>query len=206
MHIYAFGSLCRGEVSKDSDVDILALVDGRDERFGSHEYSVYSYGRIIEMWAEGNPFAWHLFLESKLIFSADGDDFLRDIGKPHDYVNFKNDYLKFKTLLDESLKSLKSGTKSYIFEMSNIFLAVRNISICYSLACSEKPIFSRAAAQMLSNKSIKLPLHVYNILERSRILSTRGMGEHIKYDEALEVIKYADEIINWTLLLEVNVK
>lgn len=206
MHIYAFGSLCRGEVSKDSDLDILALVDGRDERFGSNEYSVYSYQRIKEMWVEGNPFAWHLFLESKLIFAADGCDFLREIGRPHEYENFKSDYFKFKTLLDDSFRNLKSGSRSFVFEMSNIFLAIRNISICYSLAFGGKPTFSRGAAHMLSEKSIKLPVRIYNILERARILSTRGIGEYIRYEEVIEVINYADEISNWSLLLKVNVK
>jgi predicted nucleotidyltransferase len=67
MHIYAFGSLCRGEVSRNSDVDLLALVDGFDERFNPEIYSIYSYRRIEELWREGNPFAWHLSLESRLV-------------------------------------------------------------------------------------------------------------------------------------------
>lgn len=65
MHIYAFGSICRGDVSPASDVDLLAIVDGYDERFSLDDYSIYSYDRIWEIWNEGNPFAWHLALESK---------------------------------------------------------------------------------------------------------------------------------------------
>lgn len=32
MHIYAFGSICRGEIDKNSDIDLLAIVDGFDAR------------------------------------------------------------------------------------------------------------------------------------------------------------------------------
>lgn len=44
MHIYAFGSICRGEVDSFSDIDMLAIVSGRDERFNPRDYSIYSYG------------------------------------------------------------------------------------------------------------------------------------------------------------------
>ena len=70
MHIYAFGSLCRGEIDIDSDVDLLAIVGGPDRRFNSDTYSVYSYKRIAELWAEGNPFAWHLTYESRMVYAS----------------------------------------------------------------------------------------------------------------------------------------
>ncbi|HHE9539890.1 TPA: nucleotidyltransferase domain-containing protein [Haemophilus influenzae] len=62
MHIYVFGSLCRGELDNKSDIDILII---SDEKFGSeyNKYSVYSYEKIRELWLDGNPFAWHLYLD-----------------------------------------------------------------------------------------------------------------------------------------------
>lgn len=74
MHIYVFGSLCRGELDNKSDIDILII---SDEKFGSeyNKYSVYSYEKIRELWLDGNPFAWHLYLESKLVFSSEENDF-----------------------------------------------------------------------------------------------------------------------------------
>ena len=62
MYIYAFGSLCRGQVDLESDVDLLAIVDGHDDRFDPSKFSIYSYNRVREIWQEGNPFAWHLSL------------------------------------------------------------------------------------------------------------------------------------------------
>jgi hypothetical protein len=33
MHLDAFGSICGGEVSSDSDVNLLAIVESQDSRF-----------------------------------------------------------------------------------------------------------------------------------------------------------------------------
>ncbi|WP_424545407.1 nucleotidyltransferase domain-containing protein [Serratia marcescens] len=62
MHVYAFGSLCRGEMSKYSDIDLLALVNDKDDRFDSDIYSIYSYERLDELWKEGNPLHGICFL------------------------------------------------------------------------------------------------------------------------------------------------
>jgi hypothetical protein len=53
MHIYAFGSVCRGDISPGSDVDLLAVVEGHDARFSPDDYSIYSYERVREIWEEG---------------------------------------------------------------------------------------------------------------------------------------------------------
>ena len=71
MHIYAFGSVCRGEIDIDSDIDLLAIVDRDDSRFNTDIYSIYSCKEIAELWAKGNPFAWHLATESRMIYASD---------------------------------------------------------------------------------------------------------------------------------------
>lgn len=202
MHVYAFGSLCRGEMSKDSDVDLLALVNEKDERFNIDDYSIYSYDRISELWKEGNPFAWHLYLESKLIYSDDNLDYLRSMGCPSVYNNYKKDFFKFSSLLNTSLEELLNGTESYVFEMSNIFLSIRNISICFSLAFLDRPVFSRDAALMIGDKNIPIPFEVYSILEKARIMSTRGIGDYISKTEIEKVTKSSGTIIKWVLSME----
>jgi predicted nucleotidyltransferase len=82
VHIYAFGSICRGEIDTKSDIDLLAIVGGNDNHFDTSTYSMYSYNRLTELWLEGNPFAWHLATESKLIYSSDEKDFIKDLGSP----------------------------------------------------------------------------------------------------------------------------
>lgn len=158
MHIYAFGSVCRGEVFSDSDIDLLVVTNSEQESFTHDAYSIYSYERIKEIWDDGNPFAWHLSLESKLIFSSDGDDFIKELKHPRKYNNYAADSKKFHTLLMDSSAQLKKGSSSIAFELSNLFLSIRNISICYSLAKLEKPVFSRAAAMLLEEDSVPIPL------------------------------------------------
>src|SRR5262249_8872008 len=102
MHIYAFGSVCRGDVSLGSDVDLLAIVTGYDDRFDPDIYSIYSYQRIREIWKEGNPFGWHLTLEGKLLFASDGSDFLQGLGAPERYQHCLRDCVKFHTLFREA--------------------------------------------------------------------------------------------------------
>lgn len=197
MHIYAFGSVCRGEVNEDSDVDLLALCDEGEESFSHDAYSVYSYQRINEMWEEGNPFAWHLHYESKLIFSSNSEDYLQNIGNPCRYSNYKSDFEKFSLLMNDSIKKIIGNSNSIVFELSNIFLAIRNISICYTLHNFSKPLFSRHAALMLGQKSIDIPRSTYNILERARILSTRGIGDNLTKDDVSLVILQFPKIQCW---------
>lgn len=197
MHIYAFGSVTRGEVTPDSDVDLLALVDKDEGNFVHDAYSVYTYDRILELWREGNPFSWHLHCESKLVFSSDNANFLENIGCPNEYSSYDSDFNKFYRLMHESIKELNNSTNSVVFELSNLFLAIRNISICYTLEHYAKPIFSRHAALMLNDQSIALPKEVYQILERARILCTRGRGDNLSEHEVSLVRPHFPYMLSW---------
>src|SRR6266404_7934405 len=98
MHIYVFGSLCRGELEFGSDVDLLAITDEFGPRFDAETFSIYSYNRIRALWKEGNPFAWHLATEAKLVFASDGRNFLIDLGPPSEYIRCTEDCMKFSRL------------------------------------------------------------------------------------------------------------
>lgn len=179
MHIYAFGSICRGDISVDSDVDLLAFVEGRDPRLNPDKFSIYSYKRIGDLWVSGNAFAWHLALESKLIYSEDGEDFLKGLGFPSKYVSAANDCRRFRAIFESAILSVQEGTPSLVFELSTIFLAVRNIATCYSLAMLPSPTFGRDSARKLGPRSIPISDTGYSILKRARLLSTRGVGDDI---------------------------
>jgi hypothetical protein len=183
MHIYAFGSLCRGQVDLESDVDLLAIVDGHDDRFDPSKFSIYSYKRVREIWQEGNPFAWHLCLEAKMLFSENGDDFLRHLGSPSRYSNCLADCKRFFRLFEDAAASLNTDARSTIFDLSTIFLSIRNFSTCYSLGKSPRPDFSRHAA--LSMRTFPAPLkpEFHRVIERARILCTRGYGTAISAPE-----------------------
>src|SRR6266480_3004408 len=102
MHIYAFGSLCRGEISLGSDVDLLAITEGHDPRFDPEMFSIYSYRRIDELWQQGNPFAWHLSFEGRLVFAENNDDVLKVRGRPRPYRDCVRDCGKFQALFADA--------------------------------------------------------------------------------------------------------
>src|SRR5437879_2859010 len=149
MHIYAFGSVCRGDISPGSDVDLLAVVEGHDARFNPDDYSIYSYERIKEIWGEGNPFAWHLSIESKLLYASDQSDFLCALGRPESYQRCQQDCDKFFALFREACSSFESQVESKVFDLSMVFLAIRNFATCFSLGTLERPDFSRSSALRL---------------------------------------------------------
>ena len=159
---YAFGSLCRGDISIESDIDLLALTEGVDPRFDSSKFSIYSYKRICALWAEGNAFAWHLALEGKLIYAEDGEDFLGQLGKPHRYIKGVQDCQRFREVFTSALAAIRQGTPSLIFELSTIFLAIRNIATCFSLAMLPSPTFGRDSARQLGPKSVPISNECYN--------------------------------------------
>jgi len=192
MHVYAFGSICRGDISVESDIDLLALVKGRDARLDPDKFSIYSYDRIGELWKSGNAFAWHLALESKLIFSEDGNDFISNLGVPSKYEHARSDCKRFQDIFDSAFSSIREGTPSIIFELSTIFLAIRNIATCYSLVKLPDPTFGRDSARRLGDKSISLSDNAYSTLMRARILSTRGIGDDIS---SIDIHKLMDELV-----------
>lgn len=193
LHIYAFGSVCRGEIDSRSDIDLLAVVEGYDDRFDSSIYSIYSYKRLKELWKEGNPFAWHLATEARIIFSSNGDDILCQLGLPAAYKKCNEDCRKFYNLYCKAMESISNGSNSLVFELSSIFLAIRNFATCFLLGKKQIRNFSRRSALQMDEQSIKIHPETFKLLERARILSIRGTGVIIKQDEiksSLEDIYY----------------
>ena len=197
MHIYAFGSVCRGEVDISSDIDMLAIVDGYDSRFNPSDYSIYSYERMHDLWKQGNPFAWHLFLEAKLVYSEDDIDHLQNIGEPSAYKSGVSDCEKFREIFLSAKNSIDDSNLTEIFDLSSVFLAVRNFATCYSLHSEISPDFSRNSARNLGAKSIPVDAPTYTLLERSRVLCTRGLGENLSRTEIGKAKNILIEIDSW---------
>ncbi|QDC05529.1 nucleotidyltransferase [Pseudomonas sp. SWI7] len=195
MHIYAFGSVCRGEIDRGSDIDLLACVDGSAPHIDTEKYSVYQYDRLKALWEEGNPFAWHLHLESKLLFASDSADYLQRLGVPAAYTQGDEDCEKFRVLFERSYEALSQSSNSATFHLSCIFLAVRNFATCHSLSLG-KPIFSRRSPLLVS-PSLDVGLEAFSILTRARLLSTRGYGEPIMPNEVEMAVKAVSIVPRW---------
>lgn len=194
-HYYAFGSVCRGEIEASSDIDLLACIANPDPALDPQKFSIYKYERVRELWQEGNPFAWHLYFESRLIFSSDGKDFLRDLGAPAGYVRMQEDCAKFQRLFSESYNSLLQSQNSAVFHISCLFLATRNFATCYSFS-KGKPIFSRNSP-LLIDKKLPVEDEVFSIYTRARVLSTRGYGDHLSNAEIDIARSSAPVIYDW---------
>lgn len=207
MHLYAFGSVCRGEVSLDSDIDLLALLEGYDPRLDPAKYSIYSYSKMRLLWERGSPFAWHLAAESRLLFASDDADFLRSLGQPSHYREAAADCEKFLGVFSAARASIGESNKSGVFDLSTVFLSVRNIATCFALGVLRKPNFSRHSALALSGDFL-LPISQdsYLVLERARILCTRSIGEDISEIDAARTIAEFDALEEWmvALLKEAN--
>lgn len=208
-HLYAFGSVCRGEIDKSSDIDLLACLSEPNPGIDSNRFSIYSHKRIRDLWSEGNPFAWHLHLESKLLYSSTGEDFINNLGRPAEYIKLVEDCEKFRSLFSESLNSLTTTTNSPTFDISCMFLATRNFATCYSLG-SGNPVFSRYSPLLIAEK-LPISKNEFDVFVRARILSTRGYGEPLTNSDiglakesAHSVVEWMDEIADGYLSPEIR--
>ncbi len=198
LHVYAFGSLCRGEISLESDVDLLAIVSSGSNELKRTVYSIYSHNRLSEIWSEGNPFAWHLHLEAKLIFAHDGNDFLKTLGTPSPYARRVTDCNRFLHLFRQARSSAETGNASIVFDLSAAFLGIRNFSSCFILG-SRGFDFSRNVALTLMGASAPISLDNYRVLERARILCTRGYGQSLTMQEIRRAVSSLAELEDWMI-------
>lgn len=196
MHIYAFGSLCRGDIAIDSDIDLLAITGSFNHNLSASTFSIYSYRRIQELWNEGSPFAWHLSAESRLIYSHNSTDFIVSLGTPSQYKNAHVDCNKFYSLFNQTISAI-NDSPSIVYNFSIIFLCIRNFATCFSLGYNGHYNFSRHSAINMGDDSIKISPKSFEILERARILSTRGIGDRINDEDISEVIKELSSINLW---------
>jgi hypothetical protein len=204
IHFYAFGSICRGEVDRSSDVDLLACITEPKNDIDTDKFSVYQHDRLSSLWSEGNPFAWHLHLESRLLFSSDGVDFIASLGVPACYMAGIEDCQKFARLFSDSYTQLLKTTVNATFNLSCMFLAMRNLATCYSL-WRGNPIFSRRSP-LLIDTPLKVNEDVFSVLTRARVLSTRGIGDALTDKEVMLVLGAVPIIQAWVSKLVTEVK
>jgi predicted nucleotidyltransferase len=198
LHIYAFGSICRGDIAPGSDIDLLAIATSVTNELSRSMFSIYSHSKIRRIWKEGNPFAWHLHLESKLIHSSDKTDFINALGPPAAYTKAREDSERFFEIYRQAAASLRSDHASAIFDLSAAFLGLRNFSTCYLLGQGH-PDFSRGAALNLMADKPPIDVQTYRILERARLLCTRGHGLALNSEDIAKAIDAFPRIEEWML-------
>lgn len=197
MHIYAFGSVCRGEMDTASDVDLLALVDGVDARFDPSTYSIYTYRRMQELWQSGSPFAWHLWCEARMLHGDEGEDWIRAQGAPMSYGAGVDDCRRFESIFASAAHALASGSRSRVFELSTVFLAMRNFATCYGLGFAGRREFSRRSPLRLGSASLGISEDEFGVFERARLLCTRGHGAELSISDFGMALTALGKIENW---------
>jgi hypothetical protein len=88
------------------------------------------------------------------------------------------------------------------FELSNVFLGIRNAATCFSLGILRKPIFSRTAALEIGEYSLRIPEKSFRVLEHARILCTRGKGLNLHPHEINSALGQLDIIEEWLSALK----
>lgn len=171
--IYVFGSICRGESTPTSDVDVLVIpFEMKSSQFPQH-WSVYSPELLSEYFKSGRLFAWHLHLEAKCVFSPRSKSFLASLGPPAPYSTILDDLDDLEALLKEALDELATGTENVIYELGIVYTAIRDLAMSASWSLLANPCFSADAPYRLPI-DLPLPRDIYHQAMVSRHASTRG--------------------------------
>ena len=78
-----------------------------------------------------------------------------------------------------------------------IFLAIRNFASCYSLGVHGHPNFTRHSALSLGMRALDVPMEAYGMLERARILCTRGVGPSLTMEDIVVATSALDDVEGW---------
>lgn len=180
--IYVFGSLCRGDSTPTSDVDVLVVPFDVDSSQFPRDWSVYSPELLSEYFKNGRLFAWHLHLEAKCVFSPRTVPFLTSLGPPARYSTIADDIDDLAGLLKEALNELAAGTRSIIYELGIAYTAIRDLAMSASWSLLETPCFAADAPFRLPIPP-PLPRSAYHQAMMARHASTRGL--ELNFDPAI---------------------
>ncbi len=109
--------------------------------------------------------------------------FPQTLGRPAPYSNCQSDCSKFYGVFLEAFSSLNENMSSTVFDLSALFLSIRNIATCFALGVLGQTLFSRHAALRLPAK-FKPPISgdCYRILEELEFSArvARGRTSELK--------------------------
>lgn len=186
-NISIFGSYARGEADKNSDLDIMVILNNYDnystihdkiERIITLKYhkeasiSRYSKKKIVSLFRDGDLFAWHLFLESKPLFNFSSLSEL--LNKPNDFKLAFFSVTDLLNIYDDVKINVIKVPENIIFEAGISYVCLRNVAMCASWEFCAQPIFSRNAPFMLEKIAFPLTLKEYETLSLCRLSGQRG--------------------------------
>lgn len=197
--IYVFGSICRGESTPTSDVDVLVVPFEVDSAQFPQNWSIYSPELLSEYFKAGRLFAWHLHLEAKCVFSLRGEPFLASLGPPAPYSTIVEDIDDLEVLLNEALNELTAGTQNVIYELGIAYTAIRDLAMSASWSLLASPCFSADAPYRLPVDP-PLPRDIYHQAMVARHASTRGCQLTFDPTSTAQIVTKAP-LENWVATL-----
>jgi hypothetical protein len=197
--IYVFGSICRGESTPTSDVDVLVIpFDVENSQF-PQQWSIYSPELLAEYFEAGRLFAWHLHLEAKCVFSQRKEPFLKSLGQPAPYTSIISDIDDLEALLKEAISELAAGTESVIYELGIAYTAIRDLAMSASWSMLASPCFAADAPYRLPVEP-PLPRDIYRQAMVARHASTRGSRLSFDPSSTARIVTQAP-LENWVASL-----
>lgn len=217
--VYLFGSVGRGDADALSDLDILAIVEDGSGKVAEAEVvskvpnqwsrlapSISWYGRrrLAEMFANGDLFAWHLFLET--IRLEDKGGILSSLGRPAPYREAYEDIRSFSDILAGIPSALAEVDRNAVYEAGLIYVCLRNIGMAASSKLANAPDFSRYSVLRLPNFGpCPLQRSEFELTMRCRMAGRRGLevGDPVN---ASWVLGVHDRVAPWLADLMEHVK
>ena len=185
---YIFGSVGRGEQDGKSDLDILAVVKNHQGTVPEIEVtsliprnldglkpSIAWYGeaRLREMFANGELFAWHLFLEARPMTGS--GTFLRSLGRPNTYQDALADAASFSKVMAGIPTQIADSAFNAVYESGLMYVCLRNIAMAASSLLCNRPDFSRYSPfHLTSIAQCPISVEAYEKTMACRLAGQRG--------------------------------
>ncbi|MBB3820777.1 putative nucleotidyltransferase [Xanthomonas arboricola] len=215
LHAAIFGSVARSGNDERSDFDVIAIVnsinDLKKEDIKSEiqhhfkhkiDLSIYGKNRISQMWREGSPFAWHLFLES-IPLTSYSPGLAEELGRPADYTSPRPDIeMMSGIIISAKDRLLKGPVKARFYEAGLLYVGSRNCAMYASKEITGSFDFSRLAPYKICQPQFPVSLDDYNDLTSCRHASTRGgpipeINPEKVRDNALKIVSWVEGLSSY---------
>ncbi len=207
--VCVFGSMARGDYDGSSDADILVVVEDRSGKVCEDlvaDYvrpwvaqlptiSWYGRHRLQSMFRNGHLFAWHLYLESKVLW---GPSAIVDVfGRPAPYKDALLDMSSFHEVIEGVPHALRHCMNNAIYEMGLLYVCVRNIAMSASWHFCGEPDFTRYSPFNPKLRELCATRRSYELAMSCRMASQRGLriANPVDTDTVLELQNTA---VSWS--------